>query len=340
MAGTPDQTRQNSLLSTGPRSAQGKAIVSRNRTTHGLLSQKPPLLDSEDYTTFQGTLRGLVKQYQPQGPLEHHLVQQVAMCILRQHRAWQAEAVAGDRHAAQATLTQHFPIKASGSGLEALAEALACGGTDRRAPTNTDVLTAERRCLAAIASDIEAAWYEAPKGKAAFSKWCQRPLDDADPHSRDNYGWAIQSISKSAGDCCKDYPAPARPQAHDHGHLLMKIAGLSYFMEDAPGYAAPGWANMAQYHRERSQAIALDITARIEAIDQALAAIEHLKSLTKQSHSISDELELIGRYEARNARQMKQAIEQLQALQSARQQAQDITLNGSKGPQLKVVGNA
>jgi hypothetical protein len=84
-------------------------------------------------------------------------------------------------------------------------------------------------------------------------------------------------------------------------------------------------------------AIAADIAARTEAIDQAMAAIEHLKSLTKQSHSISDELELIGRYEARNARMLKAAIEQLQQLQVVwQQQADGITLNG-KEPRLRAV---
>jgi len=337
MAGNPDQTRQNALLSTGPRSAEGKAIVSKNRTTHGLLAQNPPLLDSEDYSTFEGTLRGLVKEYQPKGPLENHLISQIAMCILRQHRAWQAEAIAGDRHTAQDTLNQHYPEKLSGSGLESLVESLAGGGTDRRAPTHPDVLMAERRCLAAMADSLDVAWHGAPQGKAAFSKWCRRALDDDDADSLDNYGWAIQAIARDASECCKDYPNPARPQAHEYGHLLMKIAGLAHIADEAPGYEAEYWANMAQYHRERSQAIALDITARAEAINQALAAIEHLKSLTKQSHAISDELELIGRYEARNARMLKAAIEQLQQLQVVRQQQADgITLNG-KEPRLRAV---
>lgn len=339
MAGNPEKTRQNALLSTGPRSEEGKAVVSRNRQTHGLLSTKPPLLDSEDYSTFEGTLRGLIKQYQPQGPLEHHLIQQISMCMLRQHRAWQAEAIAGDRHAAQATLTQHFPEKVSGGGLDALMASLTDGGSDRRAPTHPDVLTAERRCLAAMASDVDVAWAQSPSGKAAFSRWCRRAIDDDDADSLDNYTWGIGTIAKAAGECCKSYPDPARPQAHDHGHLLMKIAGLSYIADETPSYDSDYWVNMAQWHRERSKAIALDIADRIAAIDQALSAIEHLTTLTKQSHSISDELELIGKYETRNNRQLKQAIEQLQQLQAARQYPDGISLNVNKGPQLKVVSN-
>jgi hypothetical protein len=337
MAGNPDKTRQNALLSTGPRSAEGKAVVSQNRTTHGLLSTNPPLLDSEDYSTHQGILQGLIDQYQPVGPLEHHCIQQIAMCMLRQHRAWLAEATAGDRHAAAETLAQHYPEKATGVGFGQALDAILDGGTDRRAPTHPDVLGAERRALMAMASTIDQAWYGAPKGKAAFSKWCKRPLDDDAPSTLDNYTWAIQAIAKAAGECCKDYPSPAKPPAHDHGHLLMKIAGLTYIADEVPGYDSDFWANMAQWHRERSEAIAAEIAARVEEIDQALGTIEHLTNLTKRSHSISEEMELIGRYEARNARQLKAAIEQLQQLQAVRLNQAGISLNGNSGSRLRAV---
>jgi hypothetical protein len=338
MAGDPDKTRQNSLLSTGPRSPEGKAIASRNRTKHGILAKSPPLLDSEDYSTFEGTLQGLIKQYEPQGPLEHHLVSAIAMCMLRQHRAWQAEAVAGDRAAAQETLELHYPEKATGGGIDALLASFTDGSTDRRAPTHPDVLGAERRALVEMADDIESGWYESPRGKAAFKKWCQRPAVEGDSNQGDNYTWALTHIAKAASECCKNYPDPARPQAHDHGHLLMKISGLAYIPGEAPGYGSSYWVEMAFYHRERSEAIAADIADRIAAIDQALATIAHLKDLATRAHSLPEELTRIGQYEARNNRQLAQAIEQLQQLQAARQQQGGITSNSQKRP-LKVVGN-
>ncbi|MEA5452059.1 hypothetical protein VB780_26025 [Leptolyngbya sp. CCNP1308] len=336
MAGNPEKTRRNALLSTGPRTAEGKAIAARNRTTHGLLAKQPPLLDSEDFSTFEGILQGLIKQYQPQGPLENHLIQQIGMCMLRQHRAWQAEAIAGDRHAANATLTQYYPEEKSGGGLDALVAALATGGGDRRTPTHPEVLTTERRCLAALAEELETAWLGAPKSKAAFSKWCRRPMFE-DDDQQSNYTWACGHIAQAVAEACKGYPDPARPKEHDHTHPLLIGVYLSHSCQQPPE-TGDLWLSDALYHRERSQTLCAAIAARIEAIDQALTEIEHLTALTKQSHSISDELELIGRYESRNSRQLKQAIEQLQQLQAARQSADGISLNGKKGLQLKVVG--
>jgi hypothetical protein len=87
-----EANRRNATKSTGPRSQRGKAIVAKNATKHGLLSQNPPLLATEDLETFQGLIQSLVDDYQPQSPVEWHLLQTVAMCIQRQHRLWQAEA--------------------------------------------------------------------------------------------------------------------------------------------------------------------------------------------------------------------------------------------------------
>lgn len=339
MAGNPDQTRQNSLLSTGPKSPAGKAIASRNRTKHGILSKSPPLLDSEDYSTFEGTLQGLVEQYDPQGPLEHHLISQIAMCMLRQHRAWQAEAVAGDRHAAQAQLAQHYPEKQSGGGIEAMLASFTDGGSDRRAATHPEVLGAERRALVALVDALEVCWHGAPSGKAAFKRWCQKPIDDDAPELLDNYRWALAAIDKAARECCKAYPDPARPQAHDYQHILKKIAGLAYFTDEAPGYDSDFWANTAQWHRKHSTVIAAEVADRIAAIDQTMSTIVHLKDLATRSHSLPDELAMLGQYEARNNRQLAQAIEQLQQLQATRQQQGGITSNSKNGRPLKVVSN-
>ncbi len=337
MAGNPDQTRQNAKLSTGPRSPAGKAIVSKNRTTHGLLSQQPPLLDSEDYTTFEGVLNGLIEQYRPLGPLETHLVSAIAMCILRQHRAWSAESIAGDRATARETLTQHYPQEKFGGGLDALVAAIAIGSSDRRTATHPDVLMTERRCLAALADELEVSWLDAPKSKAAFSRWCRRPLEE-DDNPQSNYTWACGHIVKAVTDACESYPNQVRPKENDHGHPLLIAAYLSADCQQQP-QVGDLWLSEALYLRECSQSLCAAITARLEAIDQALAEIAHLTALTQRSHAISEELELIGRYEARNGRQLKQAIKQLQQLQAARQTPGGITLNGNKAPQLKVIAN-
>ena len=91
-----ETSRRNGAKSKGAVTERGKAIASRNATKHGLLAQKPPILASEDLETFQGITQALVDQYEPEGALEWHYVQTIAMCIQRQHRVWAAEAAAGN----------------------------------------------------------------------------------------------------------------------------------------------------------------------------------------------------------------------------------------------------
>ena len=92
MTTSPEQSRINGKKSKGPVTERGKAIASKNATKHGLLAEKPPLLATEDLDSFKNLMRGLVEQYSPKNPVQWHLVQQVAMAMLRQHRLWQAEA--------------------------------------------------------------------------------------------------------------------------------------------------------------------------------------------------------------------------------------------------------
>lgn len=91
MACTPEQARLNSQKSTGPKTARGKAIVSQNARKHGLTSRKPPLLAQEDVLGFRQLFQGLMDRYQPTDPIQHHLIEKIAMGIHRQRRLWYAE---------------------------------------------------------------------------------------------------------------------------------------------------------------------------------------------------------------------------------------------------------
>ena len=62
----PETSRRNGAKSKGAVTERGKEIASRNATKHGLLSQKPPILASEDLETFQGITQALVDQYEPE----------------------------------------------------------------------------------------------------------------------------------------------------------------------------------------------------------------------------------------------------------------------------------
>lgn len=82
--------RSNALQSTGPNTAEGKAIASRNATRHGLLSAKL-FLDEEDPVEFQALYADLANSLNPFGPLELTLVERIAVTMWRQRRLVQAE---------------------------------------------------------------------------------------------------------------------------------------------------------------------------------------------------------------------------------------------------------
>jgi hypothetical protein len=109
MVSSPEISRLNGSKSRGPLTERGKAIASRNATKHGLLVQKPPLLVTEDLETFEGLAQGLIEQYQPETPVEHFLVQQVAMGMLKQYRLWSVETAIANVEILKAQRLARFP---------------------------------------------------------------------------------------------------------------------------------------------------------------------------------------------------------------------------------------
>jgi len=77
--------RRNARLSTGPRTEQGKAVVSLNALTHGLRSRRV-VLPGEDPAEFQQLCDNLTAEWQPETPTEGHLVTQIAVAIWKLDR--------------------------------------------------------------------------------------------------------------------------------------------------------------------------------------------------------------------------------------------------------------
>ncbi len=109
MTATPEISRLNGAKPRGPRSARGKAIAAKNASKHGLLAKQPPLLVTEDLSSFQGLLQGLIDHYQPEGPVEQFLVQQLAVGMLKQYRLWTVEAASANVEILKAQQSAKFP---------------------------------------------------------------------------------------------------------------------------------------------------------------------------------------------------------------------------------------
>ena len=83
--------RRNAQKSTGPRSAAGKTLVSRNALKHGLLSRHL-IAEGESQEEFSDLLRLLLDEFRPVGLVEHALVERVGVAIWRQRRLVRAES--------------------------------------------------------------------------------------------------------------------------------------------------------------------------------------------------------------------------------------------------------
>ena len=83
--------RKNAILSTGPRSPEGKAIACQNARTHGLLSRQV-LLPDEDADYLAAVRQQLHAQLAPVGALETLLADEMVAAAWRLRRLHRVEA--------------------------------------------------------------------------------------------------------------------------------------------------------------------------------------------------------------------------------------------------------
>jgi hypothetical protein len=90
--------QQNAVLSTGPRTPEGKAISSRNNTRHGLTGDFS-LLPEESQEVFDNLVACLLEEHDPQTPTEAVLIRDMAQHHFLMERALRLQTdaiVAGD----------------------------------------------------------------------------------------------------------------------------------------------------------------------------------------------------------------------------------------------------
>ena len=80
-----DANRRNAQLSTGPRTPEGRAAVGHNALRHGLTAETA-VLPNENPEEFQELLDAFLAEYQPVGPTETLLVEQMTMAAWRLRR--------------------------------------------------------------------------------------------------------------------------------------------------------------------------------------------------------------------------------------------------------------
>lgn len=108
-----EANRRNAALSTGPRTTEGKAVVARNATTHGIFAAVP-VLPGESPEAWADHRHGVVQSLAPVGLLELNLAERAALILWRLQRLarYEAESTAArmDRHDVPSTRGLDDPL--------------------------------------------------------------------------------------------------------------------------------------------------------------------------------------------------------------------------------------
>jgi hypothetical protein len=86
-----DANRRNAQKSTGPKTAEGKAVAAGNSLRHGLTARQVVCFD-ETHSHFTEFYEALRADYAPADAIEAQLVERIALCVWRLRRACRMEA--------------------------------------------------------------------------------------------------------------------------------------------------------------------------------------------------------------------------------------------------------
>jgi len=86
-----DANRRNALLSTGPRTDEGKGASRQNAVRHGLTAETV-VVDLEDAAEYEAFEAEIVAEYDPKSVIERELMQRLASLLWRLRRANLIEA--------------------------------------------------------------------------------------------------------------------------------------------------------------------------------------------------------------------------------------------------------
>jgi hypothetical protein len=284
-------SRMNGAKSRGAVTQRGKAIASHNAVKHGLLAQKPPLLVTEDLSTFETLVQGLIDYYQPENPVEHFLIQQVAMGMLKQYRLWNVEAAIANIEILKAQRSAKFsdvvtPPKLKFDSLNDYQE--------QRTPL-TELLQKERGVLERLIYDLDydlthveekskAETLEAFRDSLGLSYFHENRKTEVYQYQDELNEWLCEICD--------------RPRKKNKADLPAAIA--------------------------RVEKLLLLARQRMVEVEQPLAQMEVTEQAIAQTETTSKQLqqpELFARYQSNISRELYKAIDRLDAISQQRNQA-------------------
>ena len=105
--------QRNALMSTGPKTPQGKRRVSENAMTHGLTSQRV-VLRGEDGAEYESLRKAAVAYYQPKGSMEERVVNRIIGYEWRIDRLDRIEGAVFNRLVTREVGHRAFEIESTG----------------------------------------------------------------------------------------------------------------------------------------------------------------------------------------------------------------------------------
>lgn len=291
--------KKNALVSTGPRTAEGKSIVAKNAVRHGLTAAAPVIAGLESEEDWRHFREGLLADLDPQGCLEEALAERVALSFWRLQRVARYEAAVID-----------IGQEDVGDRFKRLREKLKVG--------------IEKR-------DIAHGRAEASKQKIAFVRSLPNLVDDAKVEGADVFELFETIWNLTAGRLPAPAPGFAKamglpPEAHKDtwewagwtaGLVRQVVKKLAVKVKASPEdlFAhCQGWdAEIEHQHQERfreNQDLVEDLTCRLRNAESRL----------RRKRVLPDEATLakIAKYEGHLGKQMSQALHELQRIQESR----------------------
>lgn len=296
MVASPEVSRQNGKKSSGPVTERGKAIASQNATKHGMLSQQPHLLATEDLETFQGIMQGLIDQYQPQNPTEHLLVQQVAMGWLRLHRLWGVEAAIANKEVLQVQRRALYPDRANSSSNSAFTDSFLA-----KTKPYSEVLKGEQTALQGLITDLEHDLSNLPNNPGDHDEW-------------------FEVVQESLGNARRACPEEVKEVKVDPIWSLLEDFLYSLEWDEDTEDSAPTIDKAI----EEAKCLIKTAPKRIKGIEKILTEISHYDQAIQQAEAASKGLqapEVFSRYERHITRQLNEAIDRLARIKEQRNQA-------------------
>ncbi len=140
------------VIRRGPRTAEGRARVSRNGLKHGLTAEKHLVLDHEDPAALLALQHAIRSEFNAEGEYETRLADRIALCLFKEARADRIEVALMD-YTFQETLTAGVDLHAEPQRFQRACIALT---SNDWLANNDRYLTANERRMRTAVQEIRA----------------------------------------------------------------------------------------------------------------------------------------------------------------------------------------